>query len=259
MTKYVVSDTIDPTDVIISVKDLSVQYDDRVILENVSFNIYRKEIFVIVGKSGCGKSTLLRQLIGLETPTKGTIIINGEDLTKTNEKDAIKIMSKNGVLFQFNGLFASMTLEENITLILEKYTALTPKQIKDATDLKLSLVGLSGFQNYKPAEISGGMKKRAALARAMALDPEILFFDEPSSGLDPITAASLDNLIKELNTSLRTTMVIVSHDLSSILNISHRIIMLDSSIKGILATGTPSELKNNKTNTEVYNFFNRTT
>jgi len=245
------------SNVIISVKDLSVQYENRIILENVSFDIYRGEVFVIVGGSGCGKSTLLRRLIGLEKPTTGTIIINGNNLTDANENETINIMNKNGVLFQFNGLFASMTLEENIALILEKYTGLTPTQMKDAIDLKLSLVGLSGFQNYKPAEISGGMKKRAALARAMALDPEILFFDEPSSGLDPITSASLDNLIKEINHSLKTTMVIVSHDLDSILNISHRIIMLDASVKGILATGTPNELKNYKENKLVYNFFNR--
>ncbi|MCL2040095.1 MAG: ATP-binding cassette domain-containing protein [Bacteroidetes bacterium] len=243
--------------VVISVKDLSVQYDNRTILENVCFNVYSGEVVVIVGGSGCGKSTLLRQLIGLEKPTSGTIIINGNNLTDANENETINIMNKNGVLFQFNGLFASMTLEENIALILEKYTGLTPSQMKDAIDLKLSLVGLSGFQNYKPAEISGGMKKRAALARAMALDPEILFFDEPSSGLDPITSASLDNLIKEINNSLKTTMVIVSHDLESILTISHRIIMLDASVKGILATGTPDELKNYKENKNVYNFFNR--
>jgi len=246
------------SDVIISVKNLSVQYDDRVIIDNISFDVYRGEVFVIVGRSGCGKSTLLRQLIGLETPTTGTIIINGDNFTEADEKMTISIMRRNGVLFQFNGLFASMTLAENIELILEKYTGLTPRQMRSAVDLKLSLVGLSGFQNYKPSEISGGMKKRAALARAMALDPEILFFDEPSSGLDPITAVSLDNLIKELNSSLKTTMIIVTHDLASILSISHRIIMLDANIKGILATGTPEELKNYKANQEVYNFFNRT-
>ena len=243
-------------DKIIKVENLKVQYGPRVILENVNFDIKRGEVFMIVGGSGCGKSTLLRQLIGLESPTKGTIIIEGENLTEANEEKSVMIMRKNGVLFQFNGLFASMTLEENIALILEKYTYLTQKQIKDVVDLKLSLVGLSGFQNYKPAEISGGMKKRAALARAMALDPAILFFDEPSSGLDPLTSASLDNLIKELNSALNTTMVIVTHDLASILSISHRIIMLDSSIKGILATGTPEELRNNE-NEIVYRFFNR--
>jgi len=243
--------------IIIDVKDLKVQYGDRVILENVNFEVARGEVFVIVGGSGCGKSTLLRQLIGLETPTEGKIIIDGENLTEANEKEAVAIMRKNGVLFQFNGLFASMTLEENIALILEKYTGLNSKQIKEVIDLKLSLVGLSGFQNYKPAEISGGMKKRAALARAMVLDPAILFFDEPSSGLDPLTSASLDNLIKELNAALNTTMVIVTHDLASILSISHRIIMLDSSVRGILATGTPDELKNNKENEIVYRFFNR--
>lgn len=244
-------------DIIIDVKDLKVQYGKRVILENVNFNIKRGEVFMIVGGSGCGKSTLLRQLIGLETPTEGTIIIENANLTEANEYETVAIMRKNGVLFQFNGLFASMTLEENIALILEKYADLAPKQIKDVVDLKLSLVGLSGFQNYKPAEISGGMKKRAALARAMALDPSILFFDEPSSGLDPLTSASLDNLIKELNSALHTTMVIVTHDLASILNASHRVIMLDSSKKGILAAGTAEELRNNKENEIVYRFFNR--
>ncbi|MPM57476.1 putative ribonucleotide transport ATP-binding protein mkl [bioreactor metagenome] len=245
------------SEAIIRVRDLKVQYGDRVILKDVNFDVKRGEIFVIVGGSGCGKSTLLRQLIGLENPTQGTIIIDGANLTNANEKEAIKIMRKNGVLFQFNGLFASMTLEENIALILDKYTALTTEQIKEVVDLKLSLVGLSGFQNYKPAEISGGMKKRAALARAMAIDPDILFFDEPSSGLDPLTAASFDNLIKELNVALNTTMVIVTHDLDSILSISHRIIMLDSSVQGILTTGTPDELKNDKSNETVYRFFNR--
>ena len=242
---------------IIEVSNLKVQYGDRVILENINFDVKKGEVFVIVGGSGCGKSTLLRQLIGLEIPTEGTIIIDGENLTEANEEKAVAIMRKNGVLFQFNGLFASMTLEENIALILEKYTDLTPKQIKDAINLKLSLVGLSGFQNYKPAEISGGMKKRAALARAMALDPAILFFDEPNSGLDPLTSASLDNLIKELNAALNTTMVIVTHDLASILSISHRIIMLDSSVRGILASGTPDELRHNEKNEIVYRFFNR--
>jgi len=242
---------------IIEVKNLKVQYNNRLILENINFSINKEEVFVIVGRSGSGKSTLLKQIIGLETPTEGTIIINGKNLTKATDDQKINIMCKNGVLFQFNGLFASMSIGKNIELILRKYTNLSNNQIKEAVELKLSLVGLSGFQNYKPSEISGGMKKRAALARAMALDPEILFFDEPSSGLDPITSASLDDLIKELNTALKTTMVIVTHDLSSILSISHHIIMLDSDKKGIIASGTPDELVNYETNKKVYNFFNR--
>ncbi len=242
---------------IIEVENLKVQYGERVILENVNFDVKYGEVFVIVGGSGCGKSTLLRQMIGLEVPAEGTILINKRDLTNAHDREKISIMRRNGVLFQFNGLFASMTIGENIELILRKYTKLTDKQIKDAIDLKLAMVGLSGFQNYRPSEISGGMKKRAALARAMALDPEILFFDEPSSGLDPVTSAALDNLIRELNRAMNTTMVIVTHDLSSILSISHRIIMLDRSVKGIIAMGTPEELSNYKENQTVYNFFNR--
>lgn len=245
------------TKAIIEVENLKVQYGERVILENVNFDVKYGEVFVIVGGSGCGKSTLLRQMIGLEVPTEGTILINKRDLTNADDREKISIMRRNGVLFQFNGLFASMTIGENIELILRKYTKLTDTQIKDAIDLKLAMVGLSGFQNYRPSEISGGMKKRAALARAMALDPEILFFDEPSSGLDPVTSAALDNLIKELNRAMNTTMVIVTHDLSSILSISHRIIMLDRSVKGIIAMGTPEELSNYKENQTVYNFFNR--
>ena len=245
------------TKAIIEVENLKVQYGERVILENVNFDVKYGEVFVIVGGSGCGKSTLLRQMIGLEVPAEGTILINKRDLTNADDREKISIMRRNGVLFQFNGLFASMTIGENIELILRKYTKLTDKQIRDAIDLKLAMVGLSGFQNYRPSEISGGMKKRAALARAMALDPEILFFDEPSSGLDPVTSAALDNLIKELNRAMNTTMVIVTHDLSSILSISHRIIMLDRSVKGIIAMGTPEELSNYKENQTVYNFFNR--
>ena len=245
------------TKAIIEVENLKVQYGERVILENVNFDVKYGEVFVIVGGSGCGKSTLLRQMIGLEVPTEGTILINKRDLTNADDREKISIMRRNGVLFQFNGLFASMTIGENIELILRKYTKLTDKQIRDAIDLKLAMVGLSGFQNYRPSEISGGMKKRAALARAMALDPEILFFDEPSSGLDPVTSAALDNLIRELNRAMNTTMVIVTHDLSSILSISHRIIMLDRSVKGIIAMGTPEELSNYKENQTVYNFFNR--
>ncbi|NLO19497.1 MAG: ATP-binding cassette domain-containing protein [Ignavibacteria bacterium] len=242
---------------IIEVKDLKVSYSERTILENVNFEIYSGEIFVIVGGSGCGKSTLLRQLIGIEQPYSGSIIIDGEDLTNANPKKRTEIMKKYGVLFQSSGLIASMSIAENIALVLESIKDLTDETIYDIIKIKLNSVGLDGFQDFLPAEISGGMKKRAALARAMTLDPKILCFDEPSSGLDPTTAAALDNLIKEINRSFKTTMIVVTHDLASILNISDRIIMLDKSIRGIIASGTPDELKNNNSNQIVHNFFNR--
>jgi phospholipid/cholesterol/gamma-HCH transport system ATP-binding protein len=242
---------------IIEVNSLSKVYDGRVILENVNFSVKKGEIFVIVGGSGCGKSTLLRQLIGLETPTDGEILVAGNDLVTAKGKVRENILKKYGVLFQFSGLFASMTIEENIALQLETYTDLSKEDIRNLVRMKLAAVGLDGFQGHYPSEISGGMKKRAALARALALDPDILFFDEPSSGLDPVTSASLDKLIKELNSSLGSTMVIVTHDLDSILSISDRIIMLDKSVRGIIAEGTPEELKSRKEMPKVYNFFNR--
>ncbi len=242
---------------IIEVNSLSKAYDGRIILEDVQFSINKGEIFVIVGGSGCGKSTLLRQLIGLEKPTSGEIRVAGMDFINARGKERKKILNKYGVLFQFSGLFASMTIEENISLQLETYTDLTREDIKGLVKMKLASVGLDGYQDHYPSEISGGMKKRAALARALALDPDILFFDEPSSGLDPVTAASLDKLIKELNSSLGSTMVIVTHDLDSILSISDRIIMLDKSVRGIIAEGTPEELKSRSDNPKVYNFFNR--
>lgn len=242
---------------IIEVKNLTVRYGELTVLDNVSFDIKQGEIFLIVGGSGCGKSTLLRQLIGLEYPTSGEINIDGMDFINSEHNERKNIIQKFGVLFQSTGLFASMTIAENIDLVLENYTSLTPEEREELIDIKLGSVGLAGFQNYLPNEISGGMKKRAALARALALDPDLLFFDEPSSGLDPLTSASLDRLIQELNKGLNATMVIVTHDLASILTIADKIIMLDSSVKGILAKGSSDELKNYKDNEFVYNFFNR--
>lgn len=242
---------------IIKVENLSVRYGELSVLENVSFDIRRGEIFVIVGGSGCGKSTLLRQLIGLEVPNEGNIFINDMNFIDSKKDHRKDILRKFGVMFQSGGLFASMTLAENIKLVLDQYTELDDDEMDEVVDIKLASVGLSGFSDYYPSEISGGMKKRAALARAMALDPDILFFDEPSSGLDPMTSASLDKLIMEINRIFKTTMIIVTHDLASILSISQRIIMLDKSVKGILEQGTPEKLANLKEKPAVYNFFNR--
>lgn len=242
---------------IIQVRNITVRYGDTTVLENVSFDVYKGEIFVIVGGSGCGKSTLLRQIIGLEKPTEGTILIDGKDITKAQGKERQEILKNFGILFQSSGLFASMTLAENISLVLKTFTELPEERIIDVIDLKLKAVGLGGYEDYLPSEISGGMKKRAALARAMALDPLILCFDEPSSGLDPITAASLDNLIIELNSAIGITMLVVTHDIASIMKISHRVVMLDKEKKGIVAEGKPEELKHFTNNILVYNFFNR--
>ena len=242
---------------VIECNNVTVRYGDRTILNKVNFKIYEGEVFVIVGGSGCGKSTLLRQIIGLETPSEGEILIDSENFSSANNEKKLEILRKFGVLFQSSGLFASMTIGENIALSLEQFTDLSKDMIDEVIDMKLRTVGLGGFQNYHPNEISGGMKKRAALARAMTLDPKILCFDEPSSGLDPVTSASLDNLIKDINRTLGTTMVVVTHDLASTFSIAHRVIMLDKSVMGILAEGKPDELKERKDLPEVYKFFNR--
>ncbi|MFP4527740.1 MAG: ABC transporter ATP-binding protein [Candidatus Kapaibacterium sp.] len=244
-------------DIIIEGKNITVSYGGRTIIKDVSFDVRRGEIFTVVGGSGSGKSTLLRQLIGLEYPESGEVYIDGEDFLNASEKERRQILRKFGVLFQLSGLLASMTIAENIALPLQTYTGMSVSRIAEIIKLKLGLVGLDGYQGYMPSELSGGMKKRAALARAMALDPDILFFDEPSSGLDPLTSASLDNLIREVNAGMGTTMFIVTHDLASVLDIGHRVIMLDKSTKGIIAKGDPKELQKDKSNEHVYNFFNR--
>lgn len=242
---------------IIEARNLTVRFGERTIFENVSFTINRGDILVILGGSGCGKSTLLRTLTGLNQPTEGQVLFDGEDFTAATGKDRIRLLRKFGILFQSGGLFASMSLAENIALPLQTYTNLSENDIETMITLKLGSVGLDGFQEFLPSEISGGMKKRAGLARAMALDPEILFFDEPSAGLDPISSVSLDNLILNLNSALGTTMVVVTHELDSINKIAKRALMLDRDACGIIAFGTLNEVKSNTTNPRINHFFNR--
>ncbi len=242
---------------IIEVKNLTGGFGEDVILENVSFSVYQGEIFVIIGGSGCGKSTLLKHIVGLYSPISGNVFIDGDDITTADDFELAKILRKIGVLFQSGALFSSMTLWENIALPLQEFTALPDDLIDILVRMKLQMVHLQGYEEKYPAELSGGMQKRAALARAMALDPKILFFDEPSAGLDPVTAAEIDLLIEQINTSLGTTMVIVTHELASIFAIAQRVIMLDKEEKGIIATGTPQELKEKCPDVRVQNFFNR--
>jgi len=242
---------------IIIVENLTAGFGGNILFENVSFEIYKGEVFVILGGSGCGKSTLMKQMIGLYEPYSGSVVINGIDITTADEKQLKKVRMGIGVCFQSSGLFGSMTLAENVALPLTEYTDLSTEAIQLIVKMKLGMVQLAGYENHLPAELSGGMKKRAGLARAMALDPAVLFFDEPSAGLDPITAAELDSLIKTINEGMRTTMVIVTHELQSIFNVAHRVIMLDKSAKGIIAGGDPRWLKDHSTDPRVIDFFNR--
>jgi phospholipid/cholesterol/gamma-HCH transport system ATP-binding protein len=245
------------TEPIIVVEGLKAEFGDNLVYKDVSFQVNRGEIFVILGGSGCGKTTLLKQIVGLYQPTAGKVVVHGVDIVKQDPELMQQVRMRTGMLFQAGALFGSMTLAENIALPLQKYTNLSIGMIDLIVRMKLGLVNLIGYENHLPEEISGGMKKRAGLARAMALDPAILFFDEPSAGLDPISAVELDMLIKGLNAGLGTTMVIVTHELESIFLVAHRIIMLDKEAKGIIAEGDPRYLKDHATDPRVINFFNR--
>jgi phospholipid/cholesterol/gamma-HCH transport system ATP-binding protein len=242
---------------IIQVKNLQAGYEDLAVLENINFDVYQGERFVIVGPSGCGKSTLLRHMVGLNPTTRGSIHINGVEIAGEDQALSQQIVQRIGFLFQSSALLSSLTVAENIGLPIHEYTDMPETCVDAVVRIKLAQVNLTGYGNHMPAELSGGMQKRAALARAMALGPKILFFDEPSAGLDPITSAELDNLILYLNTALKTTMVIVSHELASIFAVGQRVIMLDQDAKGIIAEGDPVELRDHSPNPQVRRFFNR--
>jgi len=241
---------------IIKVRDLTAGYGEEPILKDINFDVFEGEIFVILGGSGCGKSTLLKHLIGLIKPYAGRIIIDNEDISHGDDAVYHRMLMKIGVLFQSGALFGSMTLAENVALPIIEYTDLPPDTVDKMVRMKLSLVHLDDHEKNLPSELSGGMKKRAGLARAMALSPKILFFDEPSAGLDPVTSAELDNLIIHLNRNLGTTMVIVTHELRSIFNVGHRVIMLDKDTRGIIAEGDPKSLRDRSQNAFVSHFFN---
>jgi len=242
---------------VIEVQGLTVRYGDNVVLENLSLRVFKGEILVILGGSGSGKSVLLKHMIGLERPYAGNILFYGVDIANSEDARLDALHRKTGMLFQSSALLGSMTIGENVALPLTEFTDLPLSVIALIVKMKLGMVELAGFDNHLPSEISGGMKKRAGIARAMALDPEILFLDEPSAGLDPITSAELDLLIKGINEGIGATMIIVTHELESIFNIAHRVIMLDKSKKGIIAEGTPFELKEHSADPKVRNFFNR--
>lgn len=242
---------------ILEVRNLTVGYGDFVVLENLNFTVYEEEIFIILGGSGCGKSTVLKHIIGLNEPISGDIVLSGVSIVNSSEQVKDELSRKFGVLYQSGALFSSLTLEENVALPLREFTELSPDMISSVAKLKLSLVGLEGFEQFLPSEISGGMKKRAGLARALALDPKILFFDEPSAGLDPISSAELDKLILDLRKNLGCTMVIVTHELDSIFSVADRVIILDKEKKGIVEEGDPRKLRENSPNEWVREFLNR--
>jgi phospholipid/cholesterol/gamma-HCH transport system ATP-binding protein len=241
----------------IEVQDLTMAYGDFVVMRDLNFTIGKGEVFIIMGGSGCGKSTLLRHLIGLMPPAKGKVLYEGESFWDADPPARDRMMRRFGVLYQSGALWSSMTLAENVSIPLEEYTDLSPAQIKELVSLKLSLVALAGFEEFYPSEISGGMRKRAGLARAMALDPDILFFDEPSAGLDPVSARRLDDLILELKESLGTTVVVVTHELASIFAIGDNSVFLDPDTRTMLATGNPKTLLAESKDPKIRSFLTR--
>ncbi len=241
----------------ITITDLTMAYGSFVIQRDLTFSIQPGEIFIIMGGSGCGKSMLLRHLIGLLRPATGEVLYDGQNLWAATPEGREHMMRRCGVLYQSGALWSSMTLAENVALPLGEYTDLRPAEIRDVVSLKLALVGLAGFEDFYPAEISGGMRKRAGLARAMALDPDILFFDEPSAGLDPLSSRRLDDLILELRESLGATVVVVTHELASIFTIGDNGVFLDADTKTMLAVGNPQTLRDTSPEPKIRAFLTR--
>ncbi|HHO47309.1 MAG TPA: ATP-binding cassette domain-containing protein [Desulfobacteraceae bacterium] len=225
----------------IEVRDLTMAYGDFIVQRDLNFTVNKGDIFIIMGGSGCGKSTVMRSLIGLQRPAAGTVLYDGRDFWNVEPDERERLKRRLGIMFQSGGLWSSLTLGENVALPLSEHTDLAPRMIREIVAFKLALVGLNGFEEFYPAQLSGGMKKRAGLARAMALDPDILIIDEPSSGLDPLSARRLDDLIVELRDSLDTTIVLITHELASILGIGSNSIFLDAETRTMIATGNPRE------------------
>ena len=242
---------------IIRVENFTAAYDGHVVLDRLNFEVYAGEVLAILGGSGCGKSTLLKHMIGLYQPAAGRILIEGEDITAAKGEARLRILRKFGVMYQSGALFGSMTLLENVALALEEFTDLPPEAVRLIAHMKLQRVGLGGVGDRMPSELSGGMQKRGAIARAMALDPRLLFLDELSAGLDPATSAELDQLVLSLAGSLKMTFVVVTHELPSIFAIADRVIMLDKKRQGIVAMGTPRELRDHSDDPVVRQFFSR--
>lgn len=241
----------------VQVKDLTLAYQQRIVQRDLTFSIARGEIFVVMGVSGCGKSTLLRNLIGLDTPMRGSVCYHGQDFFAADDGVQQRMRQRWGVLFQGSALFSAMTVAENVALRLQQTTNLDEATIRDLVAYKLALVGLAGFESYYPAELSGGMQKRAGLARALALDPEILFFDEPSSGLDPLSARRLDQLILRIRDTLGSTVVIVTHELASIFAIADQCVFLDAEAHTMLDIGKPQFLRDHSPHAAVRTFLNQ--
>ena len=241
----------------ITIRDVTMAYGSFVVMQDLNFTIKHGDVFIIMGGSGCGKSTLMKIMVGLKSPATGKVLYQDTSFWETSPEEQEQLMRNFGILYQSGALWSSMTLAENLSLPLEQYTELNSSQIREVVSLKLALVGLAGFEEFYPSEISGGMKKRAALARAMALDPEVLFFDEPSAGLDPISARLLDDLIIELSESLGATIVVVTHELASIFAIGNNSVFLDVEKRTMTAGGDPKKLLAESKDPSVRKFLTR--